>query len=589
MLEPLSFRTLLPRELLSDDVVFMGTMLGGERAWGQGERVLKAFDVSAKCPNWLTSASLTSRGEARDNSSTLLVLVPWKRSFEQFVKFRPESCLLDGFSIQVFLQALRHMPQSPQYKFVLHGSGDETPSYDGMLDMLLNKKVDAVVADLTITAERSEKVAFTVPYLASSLVMITPFKYGSTGALWGFLKPFSGQLWITLLGCFAVTGAALYLLEGQNPDFARTSKNREGGSSHGGSSSTQGQATLPTNMAAANASPSPSPLSPSPPPTARLPAAEAPTPPSHDHNPNPLPLAVDTPIQDQASHKRRIMNAYWFTSLCLFQAQQESVRTHLGRIVTVTWLFVMLIFNSSYTASLASLLSAQKRYPTIDGFQALLRDKSISVGYQQGSFMKTYMDKLDLEGHTIKTFTSERDYAEALRAGNLNPNGVGAWLEELPYIQILLQTECDITQSSTEDDHLPSFGGFGFAFRKGNPLNDHVSKAILEMAEDGTLQILQNGWKIGDKKGRCSSNSEPTRLRLKSFGGLFSIVAAVYVACLIWHLMTKAIKSREGSCGPLIQALPCTQHGANIQRRGDLSLSRRSNRVHDESQNDQIS
>ncbi|KAI5072988.1 hypothetical protein GOP47_0013094 [Adiantum capillus-veneris] len=244
---------------------------------------------------------------------------------------------------------------------------------------------------------------------------------------------------------------------------------------------------------------------------------------------------------------------------------EEYVRTHLGRIVTITWLFVMLIFNSSYTASLASLLSAQKRDPTIDGFHSLLRDKSISVGYREGSFMKTYMDKLNLGGHTIKTFTSERDFAEALRAGNHKPNGVGAWVDELPYIQILLQTECDFTQSSREDDLLPFFGGFGFVFGKGNPLIDQMSKAILEMAEDGTLQILQNGWNIGDKKGRCNLNSEPTRLRLKSFGGLFSIVACVYVTCLIWHLTTKASKSPEGSCGPLIQALPCTEHGANIQ------------------------
>ncbi|KAI5072641.1 hypothetical protein GOP47_0012747 [Adiantum capillus-veneris] len=197
--------------------------------------------------------------------------------------------------------------------------------------------------------------------------------------------------------------------------------------------------------------------------------------------------------------------------------------------------------------------------------------------------MKTCLDKLNLEGHTLKSFTSERDYVEALRAGNL----VG--LEELPYMQILLQTECDLTQSSLEDDHLPSFGGFGFAFRKRDPRIDQFSKAILEMAEDGTLQKLQNAWKIGDKRGRCNSNLEPTHLRLRSFGGLFSIVASVYGGCIIWRLTSKAIKSPEGSCGPLIQALPCTQHGASIQGRGELSSSRRSNRVvHDESVADQI-
>ncbi|KAI5072624.1 hypothetical protein GOP47_0012730 [Adiantum capillus-veneris] len=146
-----------------------------------------------------------------------------------------------------------------------------------------------------------------------------------------------------------------------------------------------------------------------------------------------------------------------FTSLCLFQSQQERVLTHVGRFLTIAWLFVMLIINSSYTASLSSFLSAQKR--------------------------------------------------------------------------------------SREDDLLPFFGGFGFAFQKGDSRIDQFSKAILEMAEDGTLQTLQNAWNIGDKKGRCSVNSEPARLGLESFGGLFSIFAGVYGACLLWRLFTKAIKS----------------------------------------------
>ncbi|MCO5605761.1 hypothetical protein L7F22_059945 [Adiantum nelumboides] len=265
-------------------------------------------DVSAKCPNLLTTARLKS--EPRDKS-TILALAPWKVGYEQFVKFLPDSCLLDGFSIQVFLQALRHMqdPAPPRYKFVLHGSGNETPSYNGMIDMLANKEVDAVVADITITADRLEKVAFTVPYLASSLVMVTPFRYGSTGALWDFLEPFSRPLWLTLLGCFALTGVALYLLEDRNPDFAMTPKKRDGGSSEGGSAIQHQE--MSTNVATTDSpsSPSHSTLSQSAP-------GHAP-PPSLECLEN--PLVGDTsslqrpgpPIYDQTSHKRRIMNAYW--------------------------------------------------------------------------------------------------------------------------------------------------------------------------------------------------------------------------------------------------------------------------------------
>ncbi|KAH7301412.1 hypothetical protein KP509_23G025200 [Ceratopteris richardii] len=127
---------------------------------------------------------------------------------------------------------------------------------------------------------------------------------------------------------------------------------------------------------------------------------------------------------------------------------EESVRTNLGRIVTVMWLLMMIIFNSSYTASLASLLSAQQRYPTIESFDALRNDPNIQGLASAGAF------------------------DQAFRKGPQSPGGIGAALDELPYVQILVGSKCDLTIASTTDDRLPTFGGFGFAFRKGDPLID---------------------------------------------------------------------------------------------------------------------
>ena len=136
---------------------------------------------------------------------------------------------------------------------------------------------------------------------------------------------------------------------------------------------------------------------------------------------------------------------------------EESVMTHAGRFVTVLWLLVVLIFTSSYTASLASTLSSQQPIPTIQGFGFLLKD-IVPIGYQGGSFIKNYLTMLGVKQDRLMSLSSEKQYANALRLGPKN-GGVGAIVDEQPYIQSFLSTECDFT---TVGDQIAYFGGFGF-------------------------------------------------------------------------------------------------------------------------------
>ncbi|KAH7301400.1 hypothetical protein KP509_23G024000 [Ceratopteris richardii] len=178
--------------------------------------------MARKCKDILMYTDVEPR-EKRGNDS-LRVVVPWKTGYTEFVSFKPDGCVINGFSVQVFLHAaVRAMQQNSsflRYQFVVYGDGNKTMRYNEMLQMLTQKKVDMVVADLTITKERLENVSFTVPYMATQLAMDTfKFNYGNDEALWDFTKPFSSYLWITLLMSLLVTGAALYFLEDKNPDL----------------------------------------------------------------------------------------------------------------------------------------------------------------------------------------------------------------------------------------------------------------------------------------------------------------------------------------------------------------------------------
>lgn len=235
----------------------------------------------------------------------------------------------------------------------------------------------------------------------------------------------------------------------------------------------------------------------------------------------------------------------------------------------MAWLFVMLISNSSYTASLASILSAQTTYPAIEGFDALLKS-NVSVGYQEGSFVKGYLTKMGFPQKRLRSYASAQEYAQALRQGP-QKGGVGAILDERPYTQIFLQSECGFTKVGHE---LAYFGGFGFAFRKNSTLTDEVSKGILTLAEDGILHKLKDNLIGADNSQHCSSSDEPSYLSLRSFGGLFGILGGVYLICIMWFLLTK-VPHRGNGIG--IEASATIREGESASR----SLSRCSCRVSD--------
>jgi hypothetical protein len=54
--------------------------------------------------------------------------------------------------------------------------------------------------------------------------------------------------------------------------------------------------------------------------------------------------------------------------------------SHLGRVLTFVWLIAVLIFQSSYTASLSSILAAQQSVATIANFVDLQKSH-LTVGY----------------------------------------------------------------------------------------------------------------------------------------------------------------------------------------------------------------
>jgi ionotropic glutamate receptor len=198
----------------------------------------------------------------------------------------------------------------------------------------------------------------------------------------------------------------------------------------------------------------------------------------------------------------------------------ENTVSSLGRFVLIIWLFVVLIINSSYTASLTSILTIRQLTSRIEGIDSLVTSNE-PIGVQDGTFARNYLiNELNILPSRIVPLKDEEQYLSALQRGP-NAGGVAAIVDELPYIEVLLtNSNCKFRTVGQEFTRT----GWGFAFQRDSPLAVDMSTAILQLSEEGELEKIHRKWL--NYKHECSmqiSNSEDSQLSLKSFWGLFLI------------------------------------------------------------------
>lgn len=114
----------------------------------------------------------------------------------------------------------------------------------------------------------------------------------------------------------------------------------------------------------------------------------------------------------------------------------------LGRFVLIIWLFVVLIINSSYTASLTSILTVQQLATGITGIDDLIAS-ALPIGYQAGKFTRNYLiEELNIPESRLVPLNTIQEYADALKRGPKD-GGVAAIVDEMPYVEIFLSYHCN--------------------------------------------------------------------------------------------------------------------------------------------------
>lgn len=143
----------------------------------------------------------------------LRVGVPWKRYFTEFVSAGKNGTNPTGFCVKAFEKAIE--PLNCTVEYITFGNGTVAPpNYDELVQRIADKEIDAVVGDMMITENRSQKVVFTQPFLDSSLVAVVRLRHESLiRSPLIFMKPFSNQLWLLIVVFFVCGVLAVYLLE----------------------------------------------------------------------------------------------------------------------------------------------------------------------------------------------------------------------------------------------------------------------------------------------------------------------------------------------------------------------------------------
>lgn len=121
-----------------------------------------AFALSA-CGQSGTDSSSESDAQASTNSDTQVIRIATEGAYPPF-NYTNKDGTLGGFDVEVANALCAQMQAECEVV---------AQDWDGIIPGLLAQKYDAVIAGMSITAERQERVDFTDPYFANTMVWLT--------------------------------------------------------------------------------------------------------------------------------------------------------------------------------------------------------------------------------------------------------------------------------------------------------------------------------------------------------------------------------------------------------------------------------
>ncbi|XP_072012045.1 probable glutamate receptor [Engystomops pustulosus] len=140
---------------------------------------------------------------------------------EQPFAMTTDSGELEGYCVDL----LSELAQALEFNYTIHvvkdghyGSKDQNGVWNGMVGEIIRKEADLAVAPLTITTVRENAISFTKPFMQTGIGILLKKESSSGGSyLFGFLNPFSKELWIGIIISYVITSLCLFLVARLSP------------------------------------------------------------------------------------------------------------------------------------------------------------------------------------------------------------------------------------------------------------------------------------------------------------------------------------------------------------------------------------
>ncbi|PIA28579.1 hypothetical protein AQUCO_06800026v1 [Aquilegia coerulea] len=119
----------------------------------------------------------------KSSGKKLKIGYPVKDTFSELVKMQlngsNNGIFVTGFCVDVFKEVMKALPYFIPYEFVpiQKANGEMETSYNDLFHQVPHQKYDALIGDITITANRSVSVDFSLPYTTGGVQMVIPNIY----------------------------------------------------------------------------------------------------------------------------------------------------------------------------------------------------------------------------------------------------------------------------------------------------------------------------------------------------------------------------------------------------------------------------
>ncbi|KAJ4796711.1 Glutamate receptor [Rhynchospora pubera] len=209
-------------------------------------------------------------------------------------------------------------------------------------------------------------------------------------------------------------------------------------------------------------------------------------------------------------------------------ASPAEIGSFYSKTVIISWLLVVLIISNCFTANLSSILVADQLKPVVD---------TSKIGCDNDSFVVKYLENA-LNFNKIIPIEDPKEYSDAFENGTIT----AAYIES-PYVpEFLSKNKNYAVYGETQ-----MLGGFAFVLRKGDPMTADLTRAIVELQEDGTITELQGKWFSSSVStiGTVASTTDGQRLGLGVFWSLFVLSTGISLITLVAFAARKHVVAKR--------------------------------------------